>query len=59
MQKKEITTQDEARQFAIDWQNWQATQSLSYQELADWQTYFEALAVKFNLTDEFIENGII
>lgn len=28
-------TAEEARQFAIDWQNWQAEQSLSYGELAD------------------------
>ena len=47
MQKINITTQDAARQFAIDWQIWQADQSLSYQELADWQAYFITLVDKF------------
>ncbi len=39
---RNITTEDQARDVAIDWQG-----------------YFEALAQKFNLTDEFTENGII
>lgn len=50
---------DEARQFAIDWQNWASTQSLSYGELAEYQAYFVQLAERFNLTEEFKENGII
>lgn len=54
-----IKTEDEARQFAIDWQNWQAEQSMSYFEASNWQAYFEALGRKFNLTEEFKENGII
>lgn len=52
-------TQDEARQQAIDWQNWASEQSLSYGELAEYQSYFATLANKFNLTEEFQENGII
>lgn len=59
MQKITITTKDQACQFAIDWQNWQADQSLSYQELADWLAYFEELAARFDLQGEFKENGII
>ena len=54
-----ITTQDEARQFAIDWQNWQGEQLLSYGELAEWQDQFATLAKEFDLVDEFKENGII
>lgn len=54
-----IQTIDEARQIAMEWQQWIGEQSPSYIELADWQGYFEALAKKFNLTDEFKENGII
>ena len=54
-----ITSKDEARQYAIDWQNWSSEQSLSYFELAEWCAIFEKLAEKFNLTDEFKENGII
>lgn len=54
-----IKTEDEARQLAIDWQEWQSEQSLSWQDLINWETYFEAVGKKFNLTDEFKENGII
>ena len=52
-------TAEEARQFAIDWQNWQAEQSLSYGELAEWQAVFTTLAERFGLIEEFKENGII
>ena len=52
-------TQSEARQAAIDWQNWQADQNLSYAELADWQAVFTMLASEFDLVDEFTENGIV
>lgn len=54
-----ITTAGQATDLAIDWQQWQAEQSLSYGELAEWQAYFRQLARKFNLRDEFEENGII
>lgn len=54
-----IKTEDEARQAAIDWQAWSSDQSLSYGELADWAGAFETLGKKFNLTDEFKENGIL
>ena len=54
-----ITTQEEARDAAIDWQTWAGEQSLSYGELADWAGRFEELGKQFNLTDEFKENGII
>jgi len=53
------TTQAEARDLAIDWQNWQSEQSLSYGEILKFQNYFQALAAQFDLTDEFKENGII
>lgn len=54
-----INTKEEAIQFAIDWQNWQATQSLSWGEIANWQQYFNNLAKRFDLQDEFKENAII
>lgn len=60
MQKQTPKTQEEARQYAIDWQNWVAEeQSISYSELAEWQAHFEEIANKFDLVDEFKENGII
>lgn len=55
----EIKTEEEARQTAIDFQEWISNESLSYTELSDFQGYFETLAKKFNLTEEFKENGIL
>lgn len=52
-------TEDEARQEALDWQNWQAEQELSMVELLEWYSHFETTGAKFNLTEEFAENGII
>lgn len=55
-----ITTAEEARQYAIDWQSWTSEkQNLSYSELAEWQAIFSELAKKYNLKEEFKENGII
>ena len=59
MQKTNITTQEEARQYAIDWQKWASEQNLSYTQLADLQSYFQELGEKFDLLEEFKENGII
>lgn len=52
-------TKQEARQYAIDWQKWQSTQSMSFGEIFDWQYLFQRIGRKFDLTDEFRENGII
>lgn len=54
-----IKSQDEARQFAIDWQNWQADQKMYMSELAEWQAAFVDLALNWGLAEEFEENGII
>lgn len=60
LDKRDIATQAEARDFAIEWQQWQSEQSLSYGELAEWAAYFAELAERFpELADEFRENGII
>jgi len=56
---RDITTKEDARQFAIDYQNWQSTQSLSYSELCDWNEELHGLALRFDLTEEFKENAII
>ena len=55
----DIKTQEDARQKAIDFQAWASNESLSYSEIAEFSGYFETLAKKFNLTEEFKENGII
>jgi len=55
-----LKTAQEARDYAIGWQNWVSQQNLSYGELAEWGAYFEQLAERFpELKDEFVENGII
>lgn len=59
MKQKTIKTKEEARQYAIDWQNWAAEQNLSWSEVIEWENIFYILGKKFNLTKEFKENGII
>ena len=56
---KDIKTQGEARQTAINWQIWASEQDLSYVEIVSWQGYFQTLGGKFGLRKEFKENGII
>lgn len=55
--------QDTVRNFAIDWQDWASTQSLSYGELSQWQDAIKMLASAVDddgeLLDELKENGII
>jgi hypothetical protein len=52
-------TKEAARQKAIDFQNWQAEQKLSWSEVIKWHSYFVRLAMDFKLRKEFQENGII
>jgi hypothetical protein len=52
-------TEDEARQAAIAWQLWQSDKSLSQGIHNEWTAYFTELGKKFELTEEFSENGII
>ncbi len=59
MQKQIPKTKEEARQYAIDWQNWASEQKLHLSELIDWQAEFQSIAEKFDLLEEFRENGII
>jgi hypothetical protein len=59
MKTPTITTQEEARQFAIDWQKWVSEQNLSYGELSHWRGIFVELAKRFDLVEEFTENGIL
>ena len=59
MEKKIISTKEEARQYAIEWQSWQSEQSMSMGEVQEWYFYFSNLAKKLDLVEEFKENGII
>jgi hypothetical protein len=54
-----ISSADEARTAAIEWQAAASACLLGYGELAVWQGAFERLAERFGLSDEFRENGII
>ena len=59
MKKQNPKTKEEAREYAIEWQRWSSEQNLSYGECADWNNHFEKIAKKFDLVNEFKENGII
>jgi len=52
-------TLEDAREHAIDFQAWQADQSMSMSECHEWYHHFTAIARKFDLKEEFEENGII
>ena len=61
-----ISTKEEARQFAIEWQRWVSEQNeigkeptLYQSDLAEWQAVFIELAQRFDLKEEFEENCII
>ena len=59
MKKVKIESKEQAQNKAVEWQNWASKQNLSYGELIEWQDYFSTLAKRFDLEDEFNENGII
>jgi hypothetical protein len=54
-----VTTKEEARELAKNWQIYAGEASLSYGELSEYQGYFDTLGKKFGLTREFKENGVI
>ena len=56
---KNIKTKEQARQYAIDYQNWASEVSMSWVEVQFWNERFTELGKKFGLTKEFKENGII
>ena len=57
--KMEIKTKEQARQYAIDYQKQASEKDLSYGELLRFQNKLLILAERFNLVEEFKENGII
>jgi hypothetical protein len=59
MKTDKIETREDAIEYAIQWQRKTSHENLSYGELAQVQAEMEQLAKKFNLTEEFRENGII
>lgn len=48
----------EAREQAIDWQDWLSENSVSYEGLAIASDYFERLGRRYGLLQEFRENAI-
>jgi len=59
MKRIHINTKREAEAYAIEWQQWASEQALYTSELVAWQEYFEELGERFDLLEEFKENGII
>lgn len=55
----EVTTAEQATELAKDWQSSCQDNNYSYGELLEYAVYFEQLARKFELEEEFEENGII
>jgi hypothetical protein len=49
---------ENARQKAIDWQDYFRESSMSCGEIAYWQEYFEKLGKRYGLLTEFRENCI-
>lgn len=56
---KKIKTQEEARQYAIDWQIWSSGQSMSWADVFKWQAIFIELGERFDLMEEFEANAIV
>jgi hypothetical protein len=54
-----IKTKEQARQYGIDFQAWASNQDLSYGELIHFQNKLSKIAEKFDLVEEFKENGLI
>ena len=54
-----IKSREDARNYAIDYQNWASNQNLSYGEIAEHQAELYALGKRFGLVKEFRENGLI
>jgi hypothetical protein len=54
-----IKTKEQARELAIEWQSKFESYEYGLGELAECQSIFEELGERFDLTEEFKENGII
>jgi len=55
----EIKTKEQAREYAIDYQQWASTKDLSWGEVIHFSNKLSTIAKKFGLVKEFKENGII
>ena len=53
MQPIKVKTKEEAREVAKKWQHWQSHQRMTYEDMLQWQRYFEYLAKRFRLKREF------
>ena len=51
--------QSQLRDEAIDWQEWESNNPVSWGGVAIAQEYFERLGKRYGLLREFRENGII
>lgn len=55
----DVTSRQQARDIAIDWQAAKADEDMSWHEVAWAGRYFEELAKRYRLKSEFKENGIL
>jgi len=56
---KDIKTKEQAREFAIEWQDTFQNENYDYAQLVYFSGIFTKLGKKFGLLKEFKENGII
>jgi hypothetical protein len=56
---RHIKTKEQARQYGIDYQKYASENDLSYGEILHFQNKLKTLAEKYDLVEEFEENGII
>lgn len=54
-----MKTKEDVRKLAISWQNYQSDKDLSYYEMSLWGEVFQILGERFDLLEEFKDNGII
>lgn len=59
MELTKIQTKEDAINKAIEFQSFFSENNLSYSEILEYQNYFIELGKRFDLTEEFKENGII
>jgi hypothetical protein len=54
-----VTSEDQARDIAIEYQMYAGEHDLSYGEIVYFNNRLEDIASKFGLLDEFKENGVL
>lgn len=53
-----VPSREHAHSLAVEWQDWQSKQNLSWFDVMQWGDFFTEVGQKFDLLNEFKENGI-